>query len=382
MTTSNLTTKRIQAIDMLRGLVILIMLLDHVRERFFLHMQVSDPMDITVTDPALFFSRFAAHFCAPIFVFLTGLSAWLYANPASGQARSASSFLLKRGLFLIALEFTLITFSWMGSYHTVWLQVIWVIGLSMVALALLLHLPRQWQLLVGLLLVFGHNLLTPINFSPDQWGYSLWTILHDRNILLQTDSLTIKISYPALPWFGVILLGYYAGPLYAAKQDAQRRKQLLLVAGITSLALLLVLRGFNIYGETLPWQEQATLLQSVMSFLNFTKYPPSLHFLLITLGVMCFMLRWMESWQHAFGRILLVFGSVPMFFYIVHLYALLALYSLAILLFGANQGALYGVANISTVWLISLVLAALLYWPTRWFSRYKHTHKKPWLSYL
>lgn len=382
MTTSSLTTNRIQAIDMLRGLVILIMLLDHVRERFFLHMQVSDPMDVTVTDPALFFSRFAAHFCAPIFVFLTGLSAWLYANPASGQPRAASPFLLKRGLFLIALEFTLITFSWMGSYHTVWLQVIWVIGLSMVALALLLHLPRQWQLLVGLLLVFGHNLLTPINFSPDQWGYSLWTILHDRNILLQTDSLTIKISYPALPWFGVILLGYYAGPLYAATQSAQRRKQLLLVAGLTSLALLLVLRGFNSYGETLPWETQATLVQSVMSFLNFTKYPPSLHFLLITLGVMCFMLRWMESWRHTFGRILLVFGSVPMFFYIVHLYALLLLYSVAILLFGANQGTLYGVSNISTIWLISVILAVLLYWPTRWFSRYKHTHKKPWLSYL
>lgn len=375
-------TQRIQSIDMLRGLVILIMLLDHVRERFFLHMQVSDPMDVAITEPALFFSRFAAHFCAPVFVFLTGLSAWLYAHPANGLPRSASQFLVKRGLFLIALEFTLITFSWMGSYHTVWLQVIWVIGLSMLALAALLHLPRRWQLLVGLLLVFGHNALTPIAFTPGEWGYSLWTILHDRNILLQTDSLTIKISYPALPWFGVILLGYYAGPLYAASQDPQLRRRVLLWCGCAGLLLLLLLRGFNIYGETLPWQLHDNLMQNVMAFLNFTKYPPSLHFLLVTLSGMCFMLLWMERWQNAFGRVLLVFGSVPMFFYILHLYALLLLYSMALAVFGANQGHLYGVENISTIWLISILLAALLYWPTRWFSRYKHTHKKPWLSYL
>lgn len=375
-------TQRIQSIDMLRGLVILIMLLDHVRERFFLHMQVSDPMDASTTDPALFFSRFAAHFCAPIFVFLTGLSAWLYAHPANGTPRSASTFLVKRGLFLIALEFTLITFSWMGSYQTIWLQVIWVIGLSMLALAALLHLPRRWQLLVGLALVFGHNALTPITFTPDEWGYSVWTILHDRNILLQTDSLTIKLSYPALPWFGVILLGYYAGPLYAAKQDPEQRRTRLLWVGVFALGLLLVLRGFNIYGETLPWQPQATLLQSAMSFLNFTKYPASLHFLLVTLGAMCFLLRWMEQWQNKFSQILVVFGSVPMFFYILHLYVLLVLYSIAIWYFGANHGHLYGVDHISTIWLISIALAVALYWPTRWFSRYKHTQKKPWLSYL
>ena len=129
---------RIQSIDMMRGLVMLIMLLDHVRERFFYHLQVSDPMDLDSTSAGLFFSRFAAHLCAPVFVFLTGLSAWLYANPAHGPARSARSFLLKRGLFLIALEVTVINFSWMGSYHTLWLQVIWAIGLSMVLLALLL----------------------------------------------------------------------------------------------------------------------------------------------------------------------------------------------------------------------------------------------------
>lgn len=372
--------KRIDAIDMLRGLVILIMLLDHVRERFYLHMQVSDPMDINVTEPGLFFSRFAAHFCAPIFVFLTGLSAWLYAHPLQGAARSARNFLFKRGLFLVALEISVITLSWMGSYHTIWLQVIWAIGLSMLALAALLALPYRAMLVLGLLIIFGHNALTPVTFAPGQWGYSLWTILHDRNILFSSDWLTIKVSYPLLPWIGVILLGYCAGPLY--RLDAAHRRRWLLGLGALSLALLVLLRGFNIYGETLPWQVQTNAISSLMAFLNFTKYPPSLHFLLVTLGAMFLMLAQMERWQNKAAQLLVTFGSVPMFFYILHLYVLLLMYSLAIVIFGPNHGQLLGVNSMLHVWLISIALAALLYWPTRWFSRYKHSSKKAWLSYL
>lgn len=375
-----LVKKRIDAIDMMRGLVILLMLLDHVRERFYLHMQVSDPMDIAITEPGLFFSRFAAHFCAPVFVFLTGLSAWLYAHPAQGVPRSARQFLVKRGLFLVALEITLITVSWMGSYQTIWLQVIWAIGLSMLALAALLALPYRVLALLGLLIVFGHNALTPINFVPGDWGYSLWTILHDRNYLLQSDWLTIRVSYPVLPWIGVILLGYVAGPLY--QMDAPVRRQWLLRLGTGALLLVLLLRGFNIYGETLPWQLQASAVASLMSLLNFTKYPPSLHFLLITLGAMFLLLAQMERWHNKATKVLVTFGSVPMFFYILHLYVLLALYSLCFMVFGANQGALFGVDHLSLIWLITLVLAVVLYWPTKWFSQYKHSSRKAWLSYF
>ena len=171
---------RINSIDMMRGMVMLIMLLDHVRERFFFHMQVSDPMDLSSTSWGLFLSRFAAHFCAPVFVFLTGVSAWLYANRSHGEPRSARMFLIKRGLFLIALEILVINFSnlsWMVSYYTLWLQVIWVIGLSMLALAALINLPRPWMALLGFAIVFGHNLLTPIGFQPNEWAYGLWTCL-------------------------------------------------------------------------------------------------------------------------------------------------------------------------------------------------------------
>jgi len=380
--TSEQIKNRIHSIDIMRGVVILLMLLDHVRERFFLHMQVSDPMDVDATSPGLFWSRFAAHFCAPTFIFLTGLSAWLYSHPANGIARSARSFLVKRGLFLIALEVTVICFSWMGYFHTIWLQVMWAIGLCMLTLALLINLPQRLLLVLGLLIVFGHNLLTPISFSPDEWGYTLWTILHDRGYISQGGLIDVKISYPVLPWIGVILLGYCAGPLYATSRDSDDRKQWLIGLGLACVALFAILRGFNIYGETLPWQQFSSTSETLMSVFNVTKYPPSLSFLLITLAMMFFGLWLFERPLNRFLNALRTFGSVPMFFYIVHLYALLALYAIGHAIYGANQGSYFGVDHIGWIWLIAAILAISLYWPTKWFSQYKRATKKPWLKYL
>lgn len=380
--TSEQIKNRIHSIDIMRGVVILLMLLDHVRERFFLHMQVSDPMDVDATSPGLFWSRFAAHFCAPTFIFLTGLSAWLYSHPANGIARSARSFLVKRGLFLIALEVTVICFSWMGYFHTIWLQVMWAIGLCMLTLALLINLPQRLLLVLGLLIVFGHNLLTPISFSPDEWGYTLWTILHDRGFISQGGLIDVKISYPVLPWIGVILLGYCAGPLYAYTRTSDDRKQWLIGLGLACVALFAILRGFNIYGETLPWQQFASTSETLMSVFNVTKYPPSLSFLLITLAMMFFGLWLFERPLNRFSNALRIYGSVPMFFYIFHLYVLLILYTICSAIWGTNQGRYFGVNDIAWVWLISTVLAVALYWPTKAFSNYKRTAKKPWLKYL
>ncbi|BDF96040.1 heparan-alpha-glucosaminide N-acetyltransferase domain-containing protein [Pseudoalteromonas sp. KAN5] len=380
--TSEQIKNRIHSIDIMRGVVILLMLVDHVRERFFLHMQVSDPMDVDTTSPGLFWSRFAAHFCAPTFIFLTGLSAWLYSHPANGVARSARSFLIKRGLFLIALEITVICFSWMGYFHTIWLQVMWAIGLCMLTLALLINLPQRVLLMLGLLIVFGHNLLTPISFSPDEWGYTLWTILHDRGYISQGGLIDVKISYPVLPWIGVILLGYCAGPIYAPSRDSDDRKQWLVGLGLACVALFAILRGFNIYGETLPWQQFASSSETLMSVFNVTKYPPSLSFLLITLAMMFFGLWLFERPLNRFLNALRTFGSVPMFFYIVHLYALLVLYAIGHAIYGANQGRYFGVDHIGWIWLIAALLALALYWPTQWFSAYKRKSKKPWLKYL
>ncbi|WP_394200217.1 DUF1624 domain-containing protein [Shewanella waksmanii] len=379
---SSVLKKRIDSIDAMRGIVMLIMLLDHVRERFFFHEQVTDPMTLDSTGTLLFFSRFAAHFCAPTFVFLTGISAWLYSHPQVGPQRCARSFLIKRGLFLIALECTVITFQWMGNYDMIWLQVIWAIGISMLALALLINLPRVWLAVIGLVIVFGHNLLTPITFEPNELGYTLWAILHDRGNIFSSDFVGIRASYPVLPWIGVILLGYVVAPIYAASFDDKRRHSWLIGLGIACLLMFALLRGFNIYGETLPWQQGDTWLMTLKSMLNLTKYPPSLGFLLVTVGGTLLGLRALEQLTPKLSKVLTIFGSAPMFFYIVHLYLLLIMYQLALHILGPNQGELYGFSSMYTVWLVTVILAVLLYFPTKWFSRYKHQSRQAWLKYF
>ena len=385
---TNIKPSRIASIDILRGFVILLMLVDHVRERFFLHKQVLDPMDINNTEPELFFTRLSAHLCAPIFVFLTGISAWLYANPSSGVKRSAPSFLFKRGLILILLEVTLINFSWFGAYNTLYLQVIWAIGLSMIALAAAVHLPRQWIIAIGLAIVVGHNLLSPIQFNSGELGYSVWTILHDRGFLISDAWLNVKVSYPVLPWIGVIMLGYAAGPLFSSKISSAKRKSMLIKTGFSLIALLLILRGFNIYGETLEWTQQATVLMTIMAFLNYTKYPPSLDFLLFAISIGALTLAWLETAKASWLNKVNILGSAPMFFYILHLYALLVCYLLAYQIWGPNtfygnpQQGYLAFNHVGHVWLFSAGLILLLYWPSKKCSEFKRATNMQWVKYF
>ncbi|QIZ78901.1 DUF1624 domain-containing protein [Ferrimonas lipolytica] len=360
----------------------LIMLLDHVRERFFYHHVITDPMTIDQTDPDLFFTRLIAHLCAPVFVLLTGISAWLYANPANGQPRDVRAFLLKRGVVLVLIEATLINFSWFGAYETLYLQVIWAIGLSMIALALLSSLPLKVIAALGLAIVAGHNALEPIQFAPEQWGYTIWTILHDRGFILDQEWLRIKASYPVLPWIGVILVGFAMGPLFSRMVEASKRQRTLLQLSAASLALLALLRGSNLYGETAPWQVHSTTIETVMSFLNFTKYPPSLDFILLTVGIACTLLCLLERYHHRATDYLSTFGSAPMFFYIVHLYVLLIGYRIMTAIFGANQGDMYGFDSLWMIWATTALLALVMYWPTKAFARYKHSSNKAWVKYL
>ena len=385
---TNIKPSRIASIDILRGFVILLMLVDHVRERFFLHKQVLDPMDINNTEPELFFTRLSAHLCAPIFVFLTGISAWLYANPSSGVKRSAPSFLFKRGLILILLEVTLINFSWFGAYNTLYLQVIWAIGLSMIALAAAVYLPRQWIIAIGLATVVGHNLLSPIQFNSGELGYSVWTILHDRGFLISDAWLNVKVSYPVLPWIGVIMLGYAAGPLFTSKVSSAKRKSMLIKSGVSLIVLLLILRGFNIYGETLEWTQQATVLMTIMAFLNYTKYPPSLDFLLFAISIGALTLAWLETAKAGWLNKVSILGSAPMFFYILHLYALLVCYFIAYQIWGPNtfygnpQQGYLAFNHVGQVWLFSAGLILLLYWPSKKFSEFKRATNMQWVKYF
>ena len=375
---------RITSIDVMRGLVIVLMMVDHVRERFFYHILVGDPINLEIVSSTLFFTRLSAHLCAPVFVFLAGLGAWLYANPKPGVTRSPSYFLFTRGLFLVVLEIVLINQSWFGDIppETVYLQVIWAIGLSMIALSALVYLPYWAIAAIGFLIVFGHNALVPINFAPGEFGYTLWTILHDRGVLFASDTMTVKISYPTLPWIGVILLGYSLGPLYASTVDAKDRTRKLLQLGAACLLLLAVLRGFNIYGETLPWTAGDTTVDTIMSMLNFTKYPPSLDFLLLTLGISFLLMSWLDTKNNPVTRVLQTFGQAPMFIYALHLYVLLASYRLVLATVGPNEGDLYHISSVWQIWALTAVLALALYYPTRAFGQYKRKTDKTWVKYF
>ncbi|MQT46829.1 DUF1624 domain-containing protein [Pseudomonas helleri] len=376
--------QRLLSIDALRGLVIIFMLLDHVRETFFLHRQVADPMNIDVTDPALFFSRTLAHLCAPVFVLLTGLSAFLYGEKYQGT-RDVSAFLFKRGLFLVVLEFTLVNFAWTFQFppSVIYMQVIWAIGVSMIALAALVWLPRPLLFVLAVVIIAGHNLLDNVHFAAGSAMHVPWAILHDRGWIEFSDNLRLRTSYPVLPWIGVIALGYCLGPWFARSASAALRQRFLLLAGTGALLGFVALRLLNGYGEA-QWVGYSNVTQTLMSFFNITKYPPSLLFLTLTLGVgLLLLLGFERAGQQRWIRTLAVFGAAPMFFYLLHLYVLKVLYLICVGLFGLNQGDYFGFDGIGAVWLTAILLAAALYLPVRWFAGLKARRRDvSWLKYF
>ncbi|MEM7568185.1 MAG: heparan-alpha-glucosaminide N-acetyltransferase domain-containing protein [Pseudomonadota bacterium] len=377
------SSTRLAAIDALRGFVMALMLVDHMRETIYLHAQVSDPVDASTVEPALFFTRLTATLCAPVFIALTGLSAWLY-----GQNKSkadVAAFLLKRGLFLIVLELTVINFAWTGQLppEKVYLQVIWCIGLCMTALAGLIYLPRWAQMGVAVSLIAGHHLLGPIAFAPGDSLYIPWAILHDRSWIALADTMQARTSYPILPWIGIIVLGYLCGPLFKKDATPSEQSARLISAGIGLIAAFLALRWVNVYGD-FPWEVQDTSVRSVIAFLSLTKYPPSLLFSLSTLGVGALLLAWLiRNPDHPIERFFAPFGAAPLFFYILHLYVLKLCYLALVALFGTNKGAYFGVDDVWMIWAASALSLAVLYPPTIWFARLKQRRRDlPFLRYL
>lgn len=371
--------RRILSIDALRGLVMVFMLADHVRETFLLHLQVADPMDVASTQPALFVSRLIAHLCAPVFVFLTGLSAYLYASRQAGGTGAAVSFLVKRGLFLIALELTVINFAWTATLPptVIYLQVIWAIGLSMLALACLVRLPRGMLIALGFLIVAGHNLLDPLHFAPGHPLHAPWAVLHDRGWVEIGHTLRLRTSYPVLPWIGIICVGYACGPWFASGFPPHLRQRFLLGWGAASLAGFALLRALNLYGDR-PWSAGASVGETAMSFFNVTKYPPSLLFAALTLGVGLLLLVLLERRLPGIGPKLAVLGAAPMFFYILHLYVLQ-------LIARSMTGAGFAVRMeaVWPVWALTALLTLVLYPVVRAFAAFKARRRDlAWLKYL
>jgi len=376
--------QRLLSIDALRGLVILFMLLDHVRETFLLHRQVSDPMTIDSTEPALFVSRTLAHLCAPVFVLLTGLSAWLYGQKYQGR-RDVSAFLFKRGLFLVVLEFTLVNFAWTFQLppSVIYMQVIWAIGVSMIALAALVWLPRPLLIALAVVIIAGHNLLDGLHFENGSALHVPWAILHERSWIEVGDSLRLRITYPVLPWIGVIALGYCLGPWFAKSMQPTLRQRYLLLGGVSAWVGFVVVRAANGYGDT-PWQAYDNGVQTLMSFFNITKYPPSLLFLALTLGIgLLLLLAFEKAGAKRWISMLATFGAAPMFFYLLHLYVLKILYVVCVALFGLNHGNYFGFDGMGAIWLVALLLPLALYPPVHWFAGLKARRRDlAWLKYL
>jgi uncharacterized membrane protein len=389
--------KRIASIDLLRGIVIVIMALDHVRDYFHADNFVYDPTDLSQTNAPVFFTRWITHFCAPVFVFLAGTSAFLVGERKS--KKELSVFLLKRGLWLMLLETIVINFAWTfnPSYPFFRLQVIWVLGLAMVILSVLIYLPQKMILVVGLLILFGHNLLDNIHATGNSLNDFLWGVLHERK-RFTIGGRRIATGYPVISWLGIMSLGYCFGSLYKKGMDAALRKKYLLIMGCAAIVLFLLLRGINSYGDMKPWSLQPSFLLTICSFLNVTKYPPSLLYSLMTLGPALIALALLEKPLNKLESMIIRIGRVPLFFYILHLFLIHLLATVAVVISGrpwtdmifisgTNEkdapwlnGFGYSLAGTYLVW---IVVVLLLYPLCKWYDNYKTNHKeKWWLSYL
>lgn len=391
-----LKSSRIESIDILRGVVMVIMALDHVRDFFHYGSFVSNPTNLDTTTPILFFTRFITHYCAPVFIFLAGTSAYLYGTRKT--KKELFKFLMTRGLWLIFLEIVVNNLLWRFdfTYSRLVLQVIWAIGLSMVFLSLFIFLSRRAILVIGFVIVSGHNLLDSIVMQGSDFKSIIWYILHQTNIISLTNHISIGIFYPVLPWIGVMLLGYSLGTLYTKDFDPKTRKKWLLRFGLGATILFFMLRGINIYGDLVPWSYQNTTTKTILSFFKLTKYPPSLAYTLITIGPALLFLYGTENVKNKITDFFLVFGRVPLFYYFLHIFVIHILAILGIIIFGGDwtimiltsevfsSGILttYGY-SLLTVYFVWIGVIALLYFPSKKYMIYKANNKdKWWLSYL
>ncbi|SKB48223.1 DUF1624 domain-containing protein [Dyadobacter psychrophilus] len=388
---------RIKSIDTIRGLIMVIMALDHTRDYFHITAFSADPLDPRTTTAALFFTRWVTHFCAPSFMLLSGISAYL-----SGQNKTTaetSAFLLKRGLWLICVELTFMTFafSFDVTFKTIFLAVLWALGTSMLVLGLFVRFFSPKVILIsGLILIFGHNLFDLLKPAPGS-GLDIFLgifLTGAGRFVPRGDGGNIAFLYVILPWAGIMMSGYGLGVIYNRAFPEQKRRRLLLQSGVAAIVLFLVLRFINYYGDQAPWTVQSEGLRTFFSFMNASKYPPSLIFTLMTLGPILILLAVTEHLNTGLTRFFTVYGKVPFFYFMLHFYLIHILTMIAVLSSGytwqqATAPELffkfrptdfgYSLGMVYVIW-ITIVLA--LYFPCKWFGNYRERNKKWWLSYL
>lgn len=390
-------TTRIQSIDLLRGIVMVIMALDHVRDYFHYDSYHFDPTDLEKTTPVIFFTRWITHFCAPVFVFLAGTSAFMVCQKKDTKATAA--FLFKRGIWLLILEVTLVSLGWSFSLQfSPFLQVIWAIGGSMVLLSALIFLPKKLLFLIGIVLVVGHNALDYVEPVDGTLGGSIWMAVHEGGLLHFPLGIDLFVFYPLLPWTGIMLLGFVFGRLYQKDISEEKRKKILLSLGSVALLIFAVLRYSNLYGDPNDWATQPKGIYTFLSFLNVDKYPPSLLYTLMTLGPALIFLGLAENLQGKLATVMVNFGRVPLFYYLAHLYLIHSLAILNVALFFPEISPsvffisdwdkyIAGVQNygfsLGGTYLVWILVVVLLYYPCKKYAAYKAAHpEKWWLSYM
>jgi len=360
-----------------------VMALDHSRD--FFSASGLNPRDLA--DPALFVTRWITHFCAPAFIFLAGVSAFLYGDRRR-RTSEVSRYLFTRGLWLVLIEFTVVRFGWTFSFHFDHLvvQVIAAIGASMIALSALVYMPRWAIAAVGLVMIIGHNMFDGIKAEQFGTAAPVWGLLHQPGYFNLAHGFTLVVLYPLVPWIGVMAAGYALGPLFKLERAVRVRRLLVLGAVITSGFILL--RATNLYGDPMPWIVQHGALATTLSFINCEKYPPSLLYLAMTLGPTLLLAGALDGSRGMIAGWITTFGRVPFFYYVAHLYLLHALAILFVwttigdAVFAASQkpvGYGLGLPGVYAVWLAVVIS---LYPLCRWFAAIKRQHAEWWWSYF
>lgn len=392
------SSARLFSIDALRGLVMIIMALDHVRDFFHAEAAVFSPTDLTRSTAILFFTRWITHFCLPVFMFAAGVGAGLFGQRA-GTSR-LSRFLLTRGLWFIALELTVMQFAYNFNFSyrfLILLLILWIFGICMAAMAALVYLPPRFLAALSIAIIVLHNCLDGIQaarFGSLAWA---WNLLHQPGVI-QVAGKPVLVTYTFLPWVGVMAAGFCFAQIF--RFEPQVRRRILLRTGLALTLAFIVIRAVNHYADPVPWTHQKSAIFTLLSFLNCTKYPGSLDFILMTIGPALLVLAWFDRLTFKDTNPLIVFGRVPMFYFVLHFYLIHVLVAFFAWLRYGNSTAHFifnpvpsmgGPAKLFpqefgyslwTVYGIWLFVVVLLYPLCRWFAKVKATRRDWWLSYL